>query len=372
EIVVSDFDDEEVKIVNPSFTVDKVCQSPNDYVLVGSDANFVVTVVNDGDVTLDFTSSELGSFTLDPKEKKEEVVKVKTSEADCDGGVENTVSVTGKYVGGKDDCLQWEATVKSSPVAVCKVACPEFEIEKNCLGDVDFDTDPNAYFEIIIRNLGNVPLDFAVTDSNAVFDPPVVFPITIQDGGEKTLTAKIAVLECGEPIVNNVEVIGWYVSEKVWFDIQTDTAECPCEEQGDEGCTPGFWKNSYGCWCGTYKEKDMDQVGEVFEIPKGLDELENDTLLEALKYGGGRGEIGAARNLLRHGVAALLNACSDPVEFKYSEQEVIDKVDIALASLDRRTINDAKDDLAKENERGCPISSDNANEPCTRHDDFDD
>ena len=215
-------------------------------------------------------------------------------------------------------------------------------------------------------------MSFAVIDPNAVFDPPVSFPITIQNGADasETLYAKIPVLECGEPIVNNVEVLGWYVSQEIWLDRQITDANCPCEVGGDEGCTPGFWKNQTGCWCETYEPNDIG--GEVaWFIPEGdLSDLADDTLLDALNYGGGRGPIGAARNLLRHATAALLNACRGNVEYKYTEGEIIAKVDAALLSGDRRAINTAKDDLARENERGCPISSDNAPEgiACERND----
>ena len=194
------------------------------------------------------------------------------------------------------------------------------------------------------------------------------FPITIGTSGETTLYAKIPVLVCGEPIVNNVEVLGWYVSEEVWFDIQTDTADCPCDEQGEEGCTPGYWKNSTGCWCEAYEPDDL--VGDVWVIPACVDELADDELLDALKYKGGSGTIGAARNLLRHATAALLNACNDEVTYPRTVDAIIEDVETALATCDRRAITSLKNDLAFDNELGCPIANDNAPEGirCERND----
>jgi hypothetical protein len=54
-------------------------------------------------------------------------------------------------------------------------------------------------------------------------------------------------------------------------------------------------------------------------------------------------------------VAALLNAASDEVDFEFTEQEVIEKVQAAIASGDPEEIEDLKDELDRENNRGCPL-----------------
>jgi hypothetical protein len=132
----------------------------------------------------------------------------------------------------------------------------------------------------------------------------------------------------------------------------SDECECPV---GENGCTPGFWKNHPDCWCDAYDPDDL--VGDVFDIPGDLSELADDTLMAALKYKGGSGVIGAARNLLRHGVSALLNACSDDVPFPMGVAGVIDAVNTALATLDRDEITAAKNILAMYNELGCSIDA---------------
>jgi len=64
----------------------------------------------------------------------------------------------------------------------------------------------------------------------------------------------------------------------------SDTA-C-CEVGGQEGCTPGFWKNHPDCWeCFT----PTTLVGSVFMVPSELSDLADDTLIEALRYKGGTG-----------------------------------------------------------------------------------
>ncbi|MFV8467418.1 T9SS type A sorting domain-containing protein, partial [Flavobacterium sp. LB1P62] len=91
-----------------------------------------------------------------------------------------------------------------------------------------------------------------------------------------------------------------------------------------EGCTLGYWKNHTDRWCSSYTTSML--FGDVFvNAPSNLANL---TLLQALNLGGG-----GIYNLARQGVAALLNACSDEVDFPapYSSnpQSVIDAVNAA-------------------------------------------
>lgn len=79
------------------------------------------------------------------------------------------------------------------------------------------------------------------------------------------------------------------------------------------GCTPGFWKQPqhFGYWTDPYVP-DGDTptlVGEVFlGIEQYFPDLADDTLLQALDYGGGPDLEGAARIYLRAAVATLLNS----------------------------------------------------------------
>ena len=137
--------------------------------------------------------------------------------------------------------------------------------------------------------------------------------------------------------------------------LEDEASDC-CECQGGlHGCTPGFWKNHPDCWCEDYDPSD--RVDSVFTIPSELSELADDSLMKALKYHGGSGVIGAARNLLRHGVSALLNACSDDVDYPMGVAGVINTVNAALATLDRDEIDAVKNVLAGYNELGCSIDA---------------
>lgn len=77
---------------------------------------------------------------------------------------------------------------------------------------------------------------------------------------------------------------------------------------------------------------------------------EDRTLGEALNLGG-RGE----RALSRYAVAALLNAASDEIGFEFTVEEVIEKVQDALASGDPEEIENLTDEFDWKNNRSCPI-----------------
>jgi hypothetical protein len=113
---------------------------------------------------------------------------------------------------------------------------------------------------------------------------------------------------------------------------------------GGEGCTPGFWKNH------PFPEPYTPETlfNDVFGVTIAGDE--DLTLGEALNLGGG-GE----NALARQAVAALLNAASDEIDFEFTVEEVIEKVQDAIASGDPEEIEDLKDEFDRENNRGCPL-----------------
>ena len=117
------------------------------------------------------------------------------------------------------------------------------------------------------------------------------------------------------------------------------------------GLTPGFWKNlrKHGMYWEGYSP-DEDTIGEVFVLPEELASL-NVPLIDALKFGGGKGIIGMAKSLLRAAVAAILNDANSEIDYQYPG-DVIDDVNNALASLNRDTMEDIKDTLDEANNYG--------------------
>jgi len=98
----------------------------------------------------------------------------------------------------------------------------------------------------------------------------------------------------------------------------------------EHGCTPGFWKNHLEAWAKIGYSPD-DYISDVFSSsdwswpisPGALWELGNYTLLEALNFHGGRVVEGAARIMLRHAVAALLNDAHPDVDWIYNGEIII-------------------------------------------------
>jgi hypothetical protein len=122
---------------------------------------------------------------------------------------------------------------------------------------------------------------------------------------------------------------------------------------GQEGCTPGFWKQPQhlDAWV-TYTPGQT--LESVFDVPDafGLDDV---TLLEALSLEGGPTTADAAEVLLRQAVAALLNAASPEVDYPLTEAEIIAQVNAALASGDRDTILALAEELDTFNNLFCPL-----------------
>jgi hypothetical protein len=250
------------------------------------------------------------------------------------------------------------------------VITPELSIEKT----VDFDGDgvytdsetnnagETASWEIVVCNIGDVPVyDIVVTDTNGN-----------NFGAPFDLTTPGECMTFVYDMVMNVDTVNTACAEGIdelggAVGPVCDPAEVMVLVVGEQGCTPGFWKvqpkfEPTHCWCDSYDPDDL--VSEVFSIPASLgNDLQKkadgvpDTLDEALAYGGGKGVEGAARNLLRSAVAAVLNACNDNVAYPMGEQAVINAVNAALATLDRGTILTLHSELDGYNNLGCSIDN---------------
>ena len=115
---------------------------------------------------------------------------------------------------------------------------------------------------------------------------------------------------------------------------------------GDEGLSPGFWKNHVNCWVG-YDPDDLfsDVFGVEITINSGKkDEITGPTLLEALRAKGGVNEVkGVYGALARQAVAALLNVAQPGVDYPNVEQAIIDAVKEAIENTDKSDAKPLKD-----------------------------
>jgi hypothetical protein len=109
-----------------------------------------------------------------------------------------------------------------------------------------------------------------------------------------------------------------------------------------------------------------DLLGDIFTELKNskndnhdvYSDLADDTLLEALKYKGGKGVLGATRILLRCAAAALLNAAHPDVPYYrpvHLPWGIINKVNIRLDVGERSVMLLYADELDAANNQFCPL-----------------
>jgi len=126
----------------------------------------------------------------------------------------------------------------------------------------------------------------------------------------------------------------------------------PSPTPGNQGCTPGFWKNHTSAW------QCFSPGATVSSVFTGVDpSLASSTLLQALSFQGGSTLAGAEEILLRAAVAALLNACpGSGVNYPLTDAQIVTLVNDAIASGDRATILGVASALDGFNNLGCPIN----------------
>jgi hypothetical protein len=123
----------------------------------------------------------------------------------------------------------------------------------------------------------------------------------------------------------------------------TNTFVPPPPPPGDEGCTPGYWKQEqhFDSWTAPFTP--TTQFSAVFE-----NAFPGMTLDQVLGQGGG-----GLNALGRHTVAALLNAASAGVEYPLTVAQVIAGFNAVFPGGDYETL---KNRWAAFNELGCPLN----------------
>jgi hypothetical protein len=125
-----------------------------------------------------------------------------------------------------------------------------------------------------------------------------------------------------------------------------------------EDKTPGFWKtnatnNNAAAWpkqlSGALVYSPSQTLESVFDVPDSLG-LDNTILTDALDL-----IAAGAQSLLRHGVAALLNATHPVVAYPLTARQVIDQVNASLASRSSSQIETLKNQLDAWNNLGSDI-----------------
>ena len=352
-------------VISPDFMVDKACVNP-DGTLIGEDAIFKITITNTGNTPLTFydTGTELDAYEpieLDPLGVFDANVLVPTDgECEDDLEVSNTVEVAAFLESDPNEPFN----VKSDS-ADCPVICPpSFTVEKICLIEPLID-EPNALFQITITNTGYIPLDFEIDDEAAGIVDLELGPIA--PGDSNSLIVEVPAV-CENGTVDNRVIVQAFYDDSPVLDPMPADAECAC---GQEGCTPGYWKNSTDCWtCYSPGTKLKDVFTFATGVSSRFDAIGNYTMLQALKFRGGRYKSDKIKLLLRQAVAAILSACNEDVYYPATEAGIIAAVNEILtnpANFSISEINALKWDYAMMNELGCPLSSENSANPCERN-----
>jgi hypothetical protein len=125
---------------------------------------------------------------------------------------------------------------------------------------------------------------------------------------------------------------------------------------GNEGCTPGYWKNHTEAW----QDYTPGRLLKFpFDFPPELAAYGEMSMLQALSFKGGSDLDGAARILLRAAVAAYLNAAHEGVGYPFRRfmdpGNLESQINAALASLDRDTMLALAAELDEANNLGCPL-----------------
>ena len=142
------------------------------------------------------------------------------------------------------------------------------------------------------------------------------------------------------------------------------SAICEIEAIGDEGCTPGYYKNNASkkgavSWDPTglapsdkfdsENAFEGDPITIMFGDKGKPAEVVNPTLLQSLSANGGH-----VNAFARHVVAALLNALSEDVMYPATPEQV--RMDVWDAVAGEKTFSEIHQKYAEFNELGCPIN----------------
>lgn len=230
-------------------------------------------------------------------------------------------------------------------------------------------TNANGYRvvgDVIVQYVtptGRVVIDTYSVDTtgstvvNIVYPAPSLWPYA--DAGQTTREIHVDIqfvvfvgntfynLGGADPGDPNQEGLGWDV-----FCVGGDFPPPPPPPDDNYGCTPGYWKNHTERWA------SLTGTPLVSLYPASASYgLGSNTLLQSLRYGGGRGTLGAAYILLRASAAAYLNSL--PVyglNYPLTTAQITSRVNAALASNDRGTILGLATELDIFNNFGCPLN----------------
>ncbi|MBZ9632647.1 T9SS type A sorting domain-containing protein, partial [Salegentibacter sp. LM13S] len=335
---------------------------------------------------VDFTGLSTGSYTftytVTPGEESEciedsseieividalpETPEYQASMADCIGGDGGLVFVGAGnnlyYSIDEGDFVLYESEISLA------VGTYEFRIRYEENGCISED------FEVIINRLSQVDIDL-LTEVTQPDCETFLGTIFITNSGELgDLSYTVINEDTDKTFYSNVSyplggftdlIVGSYLITSISDDGCTsgsttvDLIEPICDDF--EGCTLGYWKNHTDRWPASNSEENSSSeeicyafttctlYGDVFSnAPKSISGM---TLLEALNAKGG-----GVKNLARQSVAALLNACSEEVNYEIATAAEL----IAYVNAKFGDANNTASYLDMLNNAGCSLGGSRA------------
>jgi len=272
-----------------------------------------------------------------------------------EGQYENVGTVSATPDGGGDNVTDSDPShyfAEESPPPA-----PAIDLEKHTNG-VDADSPPGPMLTVgdavtwtfIVTNTGNVELTgVSVSDDQ---EGPISCPkSTLQPGESMTCSASGVAAEGQYANLGTVDADGGATSVS-----DSDPSHYAATAAGgDEGCTPGYWKNHTDSWPATGFATGQS-VQSVFSAAATWPAIASATLLDALSFPGGSGVEAKARLLVHAAVASLLDASHPGVDYPRTAASVIADVNAALATQNEATILALQGALDADNNLGCPLN----------------
>jgi hypothetical protein len=342
-------------VSNPNFTVDMTC-SPSSP--VGEVVYYTVIISNTGDTDLHILSVEdnvcnpIGIFfdcvdvILQPGEGCMSECYYIIHPSDPDPLV-NAVTVQAQVVGGP------EVLTRESNICETDLVEPErcISIEEVCEPSIASIGDLITY-TITICNCGDVNLMEVTVEDDLLGDLSDYFPDFLAPGQCDTQEfTRLLETTDPNPLISTAIV---NAEDDLYIPVDANDS-CQVDiEDGKEGCVPGFWKNSPGCWGCVDPDLSFNDVFDVVITVrtggKKTPYITDPSLMQALNANGG-----GINAMARHAVAALLNACDPDIDYPMTVDGVITAIQAVVSDGD---IQGLKDELDLSNNLGCPYDTD--------------
>jgi hypothetical protein len=345
---------------SPSISLQKLTNGqdadtpPGASILVGTAVLWTYVAANTGDTALAnvTVTDDKGVAVTCPKTELSpgESMTCTASGTAVAGQYANVGTVTGKPTVGPD--------VTATDPSHYMGYSPLLTLKKRVNGQ-DADTPPGPGLLVgstiswtyLVTNTGDVRLTgVSVTDDQGL---AVTCPKTALDPGESmTCTASSMAMAGQQANIGRATGTPEGGGSPIWAE---DPAHYHGELPGDQGCTPGYWKNHTDSWPPTGYSPAQKIDTAFANVNTYYPTLGNATLLDALSFDGGSGGAGAAEILLRAAVAAVLNASHPQVSYPGTAANVISGVNNALLQT-RDPMLALAAQLDADNNLGCPLN----------------